>query len=170
MSTGEYVPVAKSAVKSTILGFGNLAADNDNTVMADARGTIPASTAVHDDSHYPVFSGGTQNYFGNPIIVGATETINGTANLALQTTGNMSKPETHTRKYGRVHGVTAINAITGAVTYETLQGSGYALSVPITGVPVDKEVDAAADPYTVPARLTYLGGNAPTVTSYNPIG
>lgn len=170
MSNGEYVPVAKSAVKSTTLGFGNVAADNTSSVMADARGAIPNTSAVHDSSHYPVFSGGTQNYFGNPIIVGATETINGTANLAIQTTGNASKPETHTRKYGRVHGVTAINAISGAVTYATLEGSGYSLSVPITGVPVDKEVDAAADPYNVPARLTYLGGKAPTVTSYNPIG
>lgn len=170
MSKGEYVPVAKSAVKSTVLGFGAVGADNENSVIAGARGHIPEINAVHDTSSYPVFSGGTQNYFGNPVIVGATETINGTANLALQTTGNTSKPETHTRKYGRVGGVTAINAITGAVTYETLEGSGYSLSVPITGVPVDKEVDAAVDPYNVPARLTYLGGKAPTVTSYNPIG
>ena len=162
---GEYVPVAKSAAKSVTLGFGNVAADNTNSVMADARGTIPATDTLHDASHY-----GSTDYFGNPIMVGATETINGTANYALQTTGNSSRPETHTRKYGRVSGVTAINGITGAVTYETLQGSGYGMCVPITGVPTDKEVDAAADPYNVPARMTYLGGMAPTVTSYNPIG
>ncbi len=71
----------------------------------------------------------------------------------------------HTNKYGRVDGVTAINILTGAVTYNALQGSGYGFSIPFTGVPADKEVDAQNDPYRVPARLTVLGGMNPV--SYN---
>jgi hypothetical protein len=164
---GEYVPVAKSAVKSTALGFGSVGASNDGAVLASAKGTIPAVTVVHDDSHYPVYSGGTENYFGPIITLGHNETINNTANLAIQVAGNASSPEYHTRKEGRVHGVTAIDILTGDVTYETLQGSGYTLNS--SGGTRDTVVDAVTDPYNVPARLTHLGGKAPVSSSYNPL-
>jgi hypothetical protein len=83
-----------------------------------------------------------------------------------QTESNIS----HTNKYGRVHGVTAIDILTGTVTYNALQGSGYGFSIPFTGVPADKEVDAMNDPYRVPARLTVLGGKSPQSYNYRTLG
>ena len=72
----------------------------------------------------------------------------------------------HTSKYGTVYGVTAINILTGSVTYHALQGSGYGMSIPFTGVITDKHVDAMEDPYRVPARLTILGDLSPASSNY----
>jgi hypothetical protein len=82
---GEYVPSAKSAVKSTVFGFGEVGAGNTTTSIATAKGTVPEVDAVHDDSSHPVFdSGGTQNYFGNVITLGHLTKINNIANTAAQ--------------------------------------------------------------------------------------
>lgn len=88
----------------------------------------------------------------------------------LATRGNQGSPKQHTSKYGRVDGVTAINILTGAVTYTTLQGSGYGFSIPFTGTVTDKEVDAQASPYTVAGRVTILGGINPSSTNYRTLG
>lgn len=77
----------------------------------------------------------------------------------------MSRYESHTSKYGRANGVTAVDILTGAVTYVALEGSGYGMDYPFTGVVTDKEMDAVADPYRVPARLTVLNPSGPV--SYN---
>ena len=70
----------------------------------------------------------------------------------------------------RAHGVTAIDILTGTVTYSALEGSGYGLSVPFTGVVDDKEVDAQNDPYRVGARFTMLNGASPVSYSYKALG
>lgn len=159
---GEYVPVAKKAVKTTVLGFGATATTNTSVNLATAKGHIPEVNAVHDRSSNPIYSGGTENYFGSPIMVGATESLNGVANLALQTTGNASKPEYHTSKLGRGLIITAMNALTGAITY----GSGTGDSYSMTTAGADNVVDSVVSPYSVPAHLTHLGGKAPIVSSY----
>lgn len=76
----------------------------------------------------------------------------------------------HTNKYGRIHGVTAIDILTGDVTYSAYEGSGIGFSVPYTGVVDDKEVDAQDSPYTIGARLTMLGGAGPVSYSYKSLG
>lgn len=72
----------------------------------------------------------------------------------------------HTNKYTTVHFVSGINILTGSVTYSAYQGSGYGNTDTVTGVPVDKEADAMADPYRVPGRLTILGGLRPASSNY----
>lgn len=89
----------------------------------------------------------------------ANNVINQAAQIA--TGANGTGPKTHTNKYGKVHGVTAIDILTGTVTYTALEGSGYGFSIPFTGVPADKEVDAMSDPYNVPAKLTVLSDLGP---------
>lgn len=165
---GEYVPSAKSKVKSTVFGFGALNTGNTETVLSTAKGSVTSAPVVHDASSYPVFTGGTENYFGPVItIAGGNTKINNITNDAVKIPSNLSKPEYHTRKKGRVHGVTSVNILTGAVTYNTLQGSGYVLNS--SGGTRDTHVDAIMNPYTVPARLTYLGGKAPVSSSFNPL-
>jgi hypothetical protein len=159
----EYVPsTQRNRVK--VLGFGNVGAKNTLATVLDAKTDSPESTGFHPSVKGTV-ENSTVNYYGSPIFVGKTETINNKANLTIQTTANMSQPEVHTSKYGRANGVTGINILTGAVTYFALEGSGYGMDFPFTGVVTDKEVDAIADPYRVPARLTVLNPIAPV--SYN---
>jgi hypothetical protein len=93
----------------------------------------------------------------------ANNVVNQSAQIA--TGANSGGPKTHTNKYGKVHGVTAVDILTGTVTYVALEGSGYGFSIPFTGVPTDKEVDAMSNPYVVPGRLTVLSDLAPV--SYN---
>lgn len=98
---------------------------------------------------------------------GASSLNNSVVNQSAQisTGANGTGSKTHTNKYGRVHGVTAVDILTGTLTYTALEGSGYGLSIPFTGVPADKEVDAMSDPYRVPGRLTVLNDLNPV--SYN---
>ena len=88
----------------------------------------------------------------------------------LATSSNKGTPKQHTNKYGRVDGVTAVNILTGAVTYTTLQGSGYGFAAPHTGTITDKEVDAQNDPYRTAARVTILGGINPSSSNYRTLG
>jgi hypothetical protein len=88
----------------------------------------------------------------------------------IVTGSNATGNKRHTNKYGRASGVTAIDILTGTVTYSALEGSGYGYSIPFTGTVADKEVDAANDPYRTPARLTVLGGLAPEGKNYNVLG
>lgn len=84
----------------------------------------------------------------------------------ISTGANDEGNKRHTNKYGKVHGVTAINILTGGVTYTALEGSGYGFdSNSFSGTPNDKEVDAMNDPYRVAGRLTILGDRTPV--SYN---
>lgn len=161
----EYIPSAQTN-KVKILGFGNVGTKNTLATVVDAEaGAIPSSTGQVKGITGTV-AAGTINYFGTPIFMGKTETINGKANLTLQTTANLSNLyERHTSKYNRANGVTAINILTGGVTYFALEGSGYGMDYPFTGTVTDKELDAIADPYRVAARLTVLGGAGPV--SYN---
>ena len=160
----EYIPVAQTN-KVKVLGFGNVGATNRLATVETFMGTIPTSTGQVSGITGTV-PAGTINYFGPPIFMGKTERINGNANLTIQTTANLSDLyERHTSKYNRANGVTAINILTGGVTYFALEGSGYGMDYPFTGVVTDKELDAIADPYRVAARLTTLGGNGPV--SYN---
>ena len=85
----------------------------------------------------------------------------------ISTGAKAGGPTQHSNKYGRVTGVatSGIDILTGNVTYVAAEGSGYGYNTTFTGVPVDKEVDAQANPYVVPARLTVLGDLSPA--SYN---
>lgn len=161
----EYTPSGVTN-KVKILGFGNVGAKNTLATVVDAeRGAIPESTGQVRGVVGTV-ANSTVNYFGPPLFMGKTETINNKANLTIQTTANLSNLyEVHTSKYNRANGVTAVNILTGAVTYFALEGSGYGMDHPFTGIVTDKEVDAIADPYRVAARLTILGGTGPV--SYN---
>lgn len=159
----EYIPVAQTN-KVKILGFGNVGANNTLATVIDAKTNSPEPTGFHPSVKGTV-ANSTVNYYGPPIFVGKTELINNKANLTIQTTANMSRYESHTSKYGRANGVTAIDILTGAVTYFALEGSGYGMDYPFTGVVTDKEMDAVADPYRVPARLTILNPSGPV--SYN---
>jgi len=78
---------------------------------------------------------------------------------------NPPTDKTHLNGYGDVHRVTAINILTGSVTYSSLQGSGYSWTDSITGVPTDKELLAINDPYRVAGRVTVKGDLSPI--SYN---
>lgn len=161
-SPHEYIPSAQTN-KVKVLGFGNVGTKNVLATVVNVK-TIPPSTGFNPSVTGTVGSS-VINYYGSPIFVGKTETINNKSNLTIQTTAKMSSPEAHTSKYNRANGVTAVNILTGAVTYFALEGSGYGMDIPFTGVVTDKEVDAIADPYRVPARLTVLGAITPV--SYN---
>jgi len=78
---------------------------------------------------------------------------------------NPPTDKVHTNGYGSVHAVTAINILTGSVTYSSIQGSGYSWTDSITGVPTDKELLAMSDPYRVAGRVTIKGALNPI--SYN---
>jgi hypothetical protein len=160
----EYIPVAQRN-KVKILGFGNAPATNTIATVTNPQGAIPVGTGQVTGITGTV-PAGTVNYYGPPIFMGTTERINNVANLTIQTTANNSNIyERHTSKYNRANGITAINILTGGVTYFALEGSGYGMDYPFTGVVTDKELDAIADPYRTAARLTTLGGNGPV--SYN---
>lgn len=160
----EYVPVAKTN-KVKVLSFGNVAAANTTATVISPQGTVPTTTGMVTGITGTV-PAGTINYYGPPVFIGTTERINNIANLTIQTTANNSNLyERHTSKYNRANGITAINILTGGVTYFALEGSGYGMDYPFTGEVTDKELDAIADPYRTAARFTTLGGNGPI--SYN---
>lgn len=166
MAKGEFDVGGVNNNLSTVFGPGTTVRTDVN--IADSKEQIARTRPVHGDSTKKVYDAGTANYFGSATVFGK-ETINGIANLTLQTTGADAGPKYHTSKYGRKMGITAINALTGAVTKTAGSGTRYGM-VNGTGTPTDGHVDAVASPYTVPARLTTLGGLGPVVNSYRTAG
>lgn len=90
---------------------------------------------------------------------------NQAASITLQ--GNATSLTEHGNKYTTVHGVTAIDILTGSVTYSAYEGSGYGNTHTVTGVPIDTVVDAMSDPYRVAGRGVVFTPLAPTGFNYS---
>lgn len=144
------------------LGFGN--AVSTNISMTDPSVQPDGTKVTHTPSTSLVFVGGTANYLANPLVYGRVTSLNGFAKDLAHSSARASWPQYHTSIYGNKIGITAFDIVSGQPT----KVAGYGTRVPMTatGDTDDNVIDSIAQPYDVPAQVSYLGGIGPVTTTY----
>lgn len=116
-----------------------------------------------------IYTAGTKNYYRNGAFITVANPVtdvNGVAvnDFDLTKNGTLAS-EQHSSKYGRKLVITEIDQ-NGNVTYGATNGVTYGL-YHTSGTPVDRDADAAKDPYGTPPRFVSLKDAAPAVFSYS---
>lgn len=167
MANGIYTPSGVTAKNDSgvMLTYGTV---TGGLIVGQVPAGESGTDVPHSASANLVYSGGTLNNISSVLWASNKTTLNGLANTAFSTVGLTAAARSAGVEYGRAVKITAMDYLTGTVTYASGKEFDTFNYVSGSGTSVrDVELASQNSPYSVPPKLVMLVGDTPQNYEYS---